>query len=393
MMSINKYRLKHLAKKNKKAKRVQTLLKRPDRLLGVILIGNTLANIMASSLATIIGQRLYGLPGMAIATGVLTFIILIFSEMTPKTLAAVYPEKVAMPTSFILQALSTLLSPIISFTSYLSNALLRLIGINVNHNQKEILSGEELKTVVSESGVFTSIKQKNVLLSLLDLEKVTVNDIMVPRSEVIGIDVSEPWAELLEQLETAQHTRLPVFDGELENLKGHIHLRNILNLMANQTLNIERLLAHVEAPYFIIENTGLYQQLTKFQNDKKRSGFIIDEYGDIQGLITLEDILEEIVGEFTTDMASLSKNITKENSHYYRIDGSATVRELNKDLAWSLTLEGPKTLNGLITEHLGFIPPPECCLKINGYPCEILQVKDNAVKTVRIGPINPKPLN
>lgn len=387
MMSINRYRLKHLAQKNKKAKRVQNLLKTPDRLLGVILIGNTLANILASSIATIIGQRLYGAPGMAIATGALTFIILIFSEMTPKTLAALYPERVAFPTSFLLHVLLKLFSPVITLTSFMANALLRTLGVKVDSDKKEIISGEELKTVVNESGVFSSRKQKNMLLSLLDLEKVTVNDIMVPRSEVIGLDIADPWDELLEQLETAQHTRLPVFNGDLENLKGHIHLRSILNLMANETLTLESLLENIEEPYFIIEGTPLYQQLAKFQKDKKRSGFIIDEYGDIQGLTTLEDILEEIVGEFTTDIASMSKNIIKQEDGYHLIDGSATIRELNKDLKWSLSLDGPKTLNGLITEYLGFIPPADCCLKINNTPCEILQIKDNAIKTVKIGPI------
>lgn len=387
MMSINRYRLKHMAQKNKKAKRVQSLLKAPDKLLGVILIGNTLANIIASSIATIIGQRLYGAPGMAIATGALTFVILIFAEMTPKTLAAINPERIALPTSLPLKWLLSLFSPLISLTSYLTNALLRCFGIKVEKAKKEIISAEELKTVVREAGVFSSHEQKYMLISLLELETVTVNDIMIPRTDVVGIDISDPWDEILEQLETAQHTRLPVFDGELEHLKGHIHLRSVLNLMANEALTLESLLENIEPPYFIIEDTPLFQQLTKFQKDKKRSGFIIDEYGDILGLTTLEDILEEIVGEFTTDISSMSKNIIEEEEGFYLIDGSATIRELNKDFRWLLPLDGPKTLNGLITEMLGFIPPPDCSLKINNTPCEILQVKDNMVKTVRLGPI------
>lgn len=384
MMSINRYRLKHLSKKNKQAKRVLELLKKPDRLLGIILIGNTIANILASSIATIIGQRLYGTTGMAIATGLLTFVILIFAEMTPKTLAAIYPEKVAFPVSLLLTVLSKILSPLISFTNGLSNTLLNLFGVNTNQEDKESLSNEELKTIVNESNTFSSSKQKNMLLSLLDLEKTTVNDIMVPNSEIIGIDISDPWDEVIEQLETAQHTRLAVFDGELDNLKGLIHIRNILNLMAEDKLSIDNLLANVEAPYFVIEGTGLYQQLVKFQQEKRRSGYIIDEYGDIQGLITLEDILEEIVGEFTTDIAALNKNIIKESHNSYIINASATIRELNKEFNWTLNIDGPKTLNGFITELLGIIPPAGCCLKINSHPCEILQVKDNAIKTVRI---------
>lgn len=384
MMSINRYRLKHLAKKNKQAKRAEELLKKPDRLLGIILIGNTFANILASSIATLIGQRLYGTTGMAIATGILTFVILIFAEMTPKTLAALYPEKVAFPVSLLLTVLSKLLSPLITFTNAISNRLLIIGGVNVNQKNKERLSGEELRTVVNESGAFASNKQKNMLLGLLDLEKTTVNDIMVPASEVIGIDLSDPWDEIIEQLETAQYTRLAVFENTLENLKGHIHIRSILNLMAENKLSFDNFILHIEEPYFVIEGTGLYQQLVKFQKAKKRSGYIIDEYGDIQGLITLEDILEEIIGEFTTDISTLNKNIIKENDTTYLINASATIRELNKVLNWGLSLKGPKTLNGLITEQLGFIPPAECCLKINEHACEILQVKDNTIKTVRL---------
>lgn len=385
MMSVNRYRLKHLAKKNKQAKRTQDLLASPDRLLGIILIGNTLANIIASSIATIIGQRLYGTTGMAIATGLLTFVILIFAEMTPKTLAAIYPEKIALSVSFLLKILSKLFAPLISFTNIISNGVLKLFGIKVNYQDVDHkLSGEELRTVVNESGSFNSNKHKSMFLSLLDLEKVAVEIIMVPRGEIVGIDISEPWDDLLEKLQTAQHTRLAVFDGEIERLKGLIHIRSILNLMAEEKLSLENMLELIEEPYFILEGTGLYEQLIRFQNEKKRSCFVIDEYGDLQGLVTLEDILEEIVGEFTTDVASMSKNIIKESDSIYLIDGGATIRELNKVLGWQLTLDGPKTINGFITELLGFIPPPQSCLKLNGFVCEILQVKDNAIKTLRL---------
>ena len=385
MMSVNRYRVRHLAKKNnKKAKRVAELLKSPDKLLGIILIGNTVANIIASALATLIGQRLYGNPGMAIATGILTFVILIFAEMTPKTLAALYPEKVAFNVSFLLNLLSKVLYPVISITNAISNGLLNIFGIKVSQHEGEKLTGDELRTVVSESGHFSSTKHKSMMLSLLDLEKVTVEDIMVPRGDIVGIDLREPWEEILEKLETAQHTRLPVFEHDIEYVKGLIHIRSILNLMAEEKLSMENMLQMVEQPYFIVEGTGLYQQLIQFQKEKKRTGLVIDEYGDIQGLVTLEDILEEIVGEFTTDMASTSTNITQEDSENFLIDATISIRELNKVLGWDLSLAGPKTLNGLITEKLGFIPPANCCIKLNGYGCEILQVNENMVKTVRL---------
>ncbi len=304
--------------------------------------------------------------------------------MTPKTLAAIYPEKVAFSVSIILKGLSKLFAPLIYIANSISNGLLKCFGINVSYEDKEALSGDEFRTVVSESRSFVSTKHKSMFLAILDIEKVTVDDIMIPRGEIIGIDISEPWEEILEQLETGQHTRLAVFDGDIEHLKGLVHIRYILNLMAEDKLSLENILNLVEMPYFVLEGTGLFQQLVQFQNERKRSCFVVVEYGDIQGLVTLEDILEEIVGEFTTDLAAMSKNIIQKDADTYLIDASASIRELNKILGWFLPLSGPKTLNGLITELLGFIPPPKCCLKLNGYPCEILQVKDNMVKTVKI---------
>ncbi len=387
MMSINRYRLRHLVRqKIRAAIRVDRLVQKPDRLLGVILIGNTIANIVASSLATIIGQRLYGNSGMAIATMLLTIIILVFAEMVPKTLAAFYPEKVAFKASLPLKWLLALFSPLVRLVSYISNTVLSLFNVKVYDKSKDGLSGDELRTVVREAGSLVSHKHKSMLLSILDLDTVTVDDIMVPRSELFAIDLSQDWDDILSQLETAQHTRVVLFDGDFEHVKGTIHMRSIVNLLAEKRLSKETLREVVEKPYFVLEGTGLYKQLQNFQEEKKRICFIVDEHHDLQGLVTLEDILEEIVGEFTTDMASMSKDVVKDIDGSYIVDAQATIRDLNRGMSWQLPQLGPKTLNGLITEKLGFIPPAYCCLKIEGYPIEILQVTESRVRIVRIRP-------
>lgn len=385
MMSLNRYRLRHLVRnKHRKAMRVESLLEKPDRLLGVILIGNTIANIAASAIATVIGQRLYGDTGMAIATAILTFIILVFSEMTPKTMAALYPERIAFVASFFLKQLLLVFSPLVKLVSWISTGILKLFKVPIEIDKKDGLSGDELRTIVHEAGTLVSTKHKSMLLSILDLDKVTVDDIMVPRNEIVGIDLTDEWDEILAKLETAQHTRLAVFEEGLEQVSGLIHLRSILNLLAEDKLSKETLKSLVEKPYFILEGTGLYQQLTNFQSQKKRLSFVVDEHGDLQGLVTLEDILEEIVGEFTTDMASMSKDVVKDVDGSYIVDAQVTIRELNRSLSSHLSTNGPKTLNGAITEKLGFIPPAQCCVMIDGYPIEVLQVSESRIKIVRI---------
>lgn len=386
MMSLNRYRLRHLAKKkHRKAMRVEALLTKPDRLLGVILIGNTIANIIASAIATILGQRLYGDPGVAIATALLTLVILVVSEMAPKTIAALYPQKVAFFVSLILKGLLTLFSPVVWVLNKMANALVRLFGVDPSNTDRVHLTQEELRTVVHESGNLVSSKHKSMLTSILDLKNITVDDIMVPRTEIVGIDLLDEWDAILERLETAQHTRLPLFEGGVEHVIGMIHIRSILNLLVEKKLDKKHLRELAETPYFVLEGTGLYEQLLHFQREKKRSCFIVDEYGDLQGLVTLEDILEEIVGEFTTDMAAMIKEVREEKGGSFVVDAGANIRELNRVMQWTLPTEGPsKTLNGLITETLGVIPPPNSSLKLADYVIEILQVKDNMVKTVRI---------
>ncbi|MDI9818765.1 MULTISPECIES: HlyC/CorC family transporter [unclassified Legionella] len=392
MMSLNRYRLRHLVKKNnKQAIRVNQMLTRPDRLLGVILIGNTFANIVASMVATVIGQRLYGDAGMAMATVLLTLLVLVFSEMTPKTLAALHPQQIAFAVSLPLKIMQSMMAPIVRIISWISNSILYLFGVSVGKVQRETLSGEELRSVVHEAGGFLPVEHKSMLISLLDLEQATVEDIMIPKADIIGLDLEQSWHELLEQLETAQHTRLPLYRDTIDNLVGMVHVRSVLNLALEERLDMDNLLKITDAPYFIPEATPLNVQILNFRKMKKRSCFVVDEYGDLQGLVTMEDILEEIVGEFTTDIADLSRDIIQQDDGSVIIDASITLRHLKRLLNWQLPLLGPRTLSGLIIEHLGYIPPAECCVQIENFRIEVLKVGENMIKTVRVLKVKKNP--
>ncbi|PWY56672.1 magnesium/cobalt efflux protein [Legionella qingyii] len=391
MMSINRYKLKHLVKKeNKQATRVNQILSRPDRLLSVVLIGNTLANILASTIATLIGQRVYGDAGIAIATIILTLVILVFAEMIPKTFAAIYPQKVAFATSLPLQILQLIFAPLVYISSSMSNGVLRLFRISIDKIQKEFLTNEELRSVVHEAGGLLPVEHKSMLISLLDLEQATVEDIMIPKSDIVGIDIEEPWSEILYQLETAKHTRLPLYRNSIDDLVGMIHVRDVLNLAIDNELDLKSLLKAADEPYYIPEATSLNIQILNFRKMKRRSSFVVDEYGDIQGLVTMEDILEEIVGEFTTDVAALSRDITPQSDGSVIVDASITLRHLNRLMGWQLPMIGPKTLSGLIVEHLGYIPPADSCLTIENYRMEILRVGDNTIKSVKMFKISKR---
>lgn len=385
MMSLNRYKLRHLVKKNhKQAIRVNQLLSRPEKLLSVVLIGNTLANIVSSTVATLIGQSLYGDLGVAIATVLLTIVVLVFGEMLPKTIAAFYPQQVAFATSLPLKILQWLFAPLVHIISWLSNGILKIAGITIDKTQKEALTGEELRSVVHEAGGLMPVEHRSMVISLLDLELAIVEDIMVPKSDIVGIDIEQPWMEILEQLETAQHTRLPIFKGSIDDLVGMVHVRNVLNLAIEDKLDLQSFIASAKTPYFIPEATTLNVQLLNFRKMKRRSGFVVDEYGEILGLVTMEDILEEIVGEFTTDIANLSRDIMPQEDGSVIIDGSITVRHLNRLMHWSLPLIGPRTLSGLIIEHLGYIPPADSCLMIDNYRIEVLKVSENTIKGVKM---------
>ncbi|SFC85929.1 HlyC/CorC family transporter [Pseudoalteromonas denitrificans] len=388
LMSLNRYRLRHLEKQSHKgAKRVSKLLERPDRLIGLILIGNNLVNIAASAVATIIGMRLFGDVGIAIATFVLTFVILIFSEVTPKTLAALHPEKVAFPSSVILNILLKILFPVVIAVNWITNGLLKLFGISADKIEQHSLSKEELKTVVNESGALLPERHQNMLVSILDLEQVKVEDIMIPRNEIAGIDINDDFKIILKLLSHAQHTRVLLYRDQIDDVVGFIHSRDALRLLTKEQFTKASLLRAVREIYYVPEGTSLNTQLFKFQQSKERIGLVVDEYGDIQGLVTLDDILEEVVGDFTTTMTRTpSEEIHPQKDGTYIVDGSANIRDLNKEMDWSFPIDGPKTLSGLIVEYLEEIPEANVSIRLSGYPIEIIEVKENTVKRARILP-------
>ena len=385
MMALNRYRLRHLVNQgHRTAKRVEKMLARPDRLLGVILVGNNLVNNAAATLAALLGLYWFGDLGTALAPVVITILMLIFSEVTPKTFAALRPEAVAFPASFVLKPLQWFFTPVVWSVNAVGNGILRLFGIRPDTGDGDHLSPEELRTVVNEAGNLIPEKHQRMLLNILDLEKATVEDIMIPRNDMVGIDLDDDIDEIIEILSTSQHTRLPVYKGDPNNMIGLLHLRKLSRLLMREEISKADLMQHTVEPYFVPEGTPLHRQLINFQNAKRRIAVVVDEYGDVLGLVTLEDILEEIVGEFTTDMANTSQDIHPQDDGTFVIDGAAHLRDINKVLQWELPTDGPKTLNGLIIEHLQDIPDTSVCLRIDQYLIEILQVKDNMVKAVRM---------
>ena len=387
-MSINRYRLKHLENEgHSAAKRVQHLLQRPDRLIGLILIGNNLVNVFASIIAAEICVRLFGDLGLAIAGVALTIVLLIFAEVTPKTLAALHPEKISFPSSFILSPLLFIFMPLVVALNWITNGILALFKINPKNIDGDTLSQEELRTVVYEAGHMIPKKHQDMLVGILDLEKVTAEDIMVPRSDIVALDINDEWKDIQKQLVNAQHTRVLLYRDSVDDAVGFVHVRDALRLLSKDQFTKDSLLRAVREIYFTPESTPLHTLMYKFQAAKERIGLVVDEYGDIQGLVTLEDILEEIIGDFTTSFLpdhSKEANIQQDGS--VLIDGSANIRELNKELDLQFPTEGPKTLNGLILEYLEDIPEANISLRLAGYPIEILEMKDNMVKTIRVIP-------
>lgn len=393
MMSINRYKMKHLARKRHPgAMRVSRLLDTPDKLLGVILIGNNFVNLLAASIATMIAIEIFGNPEALLTTALLTIVILIFAEITPKTIAALYPERIAYPSSLILIVLLKVLYPLVWLANRVSNTLIRLLGFKPDGSLgQQQLSPEELRTVVYESGELIPEQGQGMLLNILDLEKVTVNDILVPRNEIIGIDLDDDVNEILELIAASQHTRLPVYEKDIDNVSGILHSRHLGRLMQLDNIEKEDLLREAEEPYFIPESTPLPTQLINFQNNRKRLAFVVNEYGVVKGIVTLEDILEEIVGEFTTDLASSSRDIHPQSDGTFLIDGTATLREINRMLDWNLESDSAKTVNGLLVEILESIPENPVGVDLGTYRAEIVQVKGNIIKTVRMWMVEELP--
>lgn len=386
LMAVNRYRLRHKARLKKGyAIVLLKLLKRPDRLLGMVLIGNNLANIVASSLATLLAYHLYGDKGVIIATALLTFAVLIFAEVAPKTVAALYADKVARFVAWPVYILLTIFYPFVWLLNTVSNGLLLIFRIKVSSKQIEALTREELRSVVYDTtGKMTPYQ--TMLLGILDLNKVSVNDVMIPKHKIHGVDIEEPWQVVQRELGNSPHDWLPVYKNSINGVIGFLHMRDLTSRMvAGRHLDKEILMKALKEPYFVPEGTPLNVQLLNFQRQRKRLAMVVDEYGEVLGLITLEDILEEIVGEFTTNVPSTTK-VEMQEDNSYLVDGGITLKELNKVTGWSFPTKGPRTLNGLIIEHLEAMPSTGVSVKIANHPIEIVQVKENRITVARVFP-------
>ncbi len=383
-MALNKYRLKHLIKQNNRsAKRADKLLKRPDRLLGVILIGNNFVNILAAALTTILCLELFGNSGVFIGSVILTIIILIFAEVTPKTFAAKNAESIALPASGILKVLQKVLYPLIWVVNFFSNSLLNLLNVK-DENKNENITTEELKSVLENSGEMIPKRYQDMLTSILDLDEILIDEIMTPRNEILGIDTEESFEILMEKIAINQKEIMPIYEQSLDNLKGTIDTNGIKKFLISNKLSIQNFMDFADDVYVALENTPLSNQLFNFQKDNKTSAVVVDEYGDVKGLIDINDILEEIVGELSTDKARDKIDIQEQKDGSYLIDGSAAIREINKKLSWDLPLEGPVTLNGLILEKIQTIPESNVSINLNNYLIETVLIKDNMIKFAKI---------
>lgn len=394
MMSLNRFRLRHLRKTNPAADRAARLLERPDRLIGLILIGNNSVNILAALVAGILFSRWFGPDaGVWVTTLLLTFIMLIFAEVTPKTIAAVHPEPIAFPISRLLKFLLWILGPAVTTLNWLTNSLVRLFGIDPTKLSDHHLSSEELRTVVDEAGNLIPDHDQDMLLGILDLERINVNDIMVPRNEIIGLNLELPIKELLKTITGSDHTRLPVYQGDINNMFGTLHLRRFNHVLhaGGESITKAAIKRFSKEPYFVPENTPLSVQLVNFRKQKRRMGFIVDEYGDIEGMITIDDLLEEIVGSYTTTQEDADQTISKIRDNEYLIDGSMSLREINKETGWALPTEGAKTLSGLALERLEMLPEGLVCLKIEDeYRVETLALGEKIIEKMHVARVAEK---
>ncbi|MHB8534905.1 MAG: HlyC/CorC family transporter [Sulfuricaulis sp.] len=387
LMTLNRYRLRGLANAGHRGARLaRKLLERPDRLLGVILLGNNFANIAASSIATLLALQFYGEKAIAVAAGLLTFLVLVFAEVAPKTLAALNPERVAFPAAYVLQPLLWLLYPLVWLINAIANRSLRIFGVSLRRKTGDEITAEELRALVREADVLIPEAHQDMLLAILDLEKIVVDDVMVPRGKIEGVNLDAEWDDIVNQITSSRYTRLPVYHGSLDNVTGMIHMRRMLNLMREGKLDRESFEQAVIEPYFIPSGTSLNTQLLNFRQVKRRVGLVVDEYGDIQGLVALDEILEEIVGDFTTQTIGRIEDVTPQDDGSFLVRGTVSLRDLNRKLGWNLPTDESRTLNGLIVEYLEDIPEPGTSLMIHGYLVEILRTRGTAIETARIQP-------
>jgi len=390
VMSLNRYRLRHLAESGHRGARILIqLLERPDRLLGIILLGNNLVNNMSVAVTTIITIRVFGEGSIYMATIVLTIVVLIFAEVGPKTLAALRPEAIGFPAAYVLKPLLELLYPVVALINFIANLMLRVFGISLDRRTHQ-LGLEELKAAVLEAGGIIPESHQAMLLNILNLEKIAVEDVMIPRGQILGLDLDAEWDDIVEQITNSRYTRLPVYRGNLDNMVGMIHLRKALNLIGNDDLNPESLEKIMVEPYYILKGTSINTQLLNFRRMHRRRGLVVDEYGDILGLVTLEEILEEIVGEFTGRTRRDSSDIYPQEDGSYLIKGTASIRTINKRLEWDLPVGESRTLNGMITEYLEDLPKPGTSLMLNGYTIEIIRTRGTAVEVARLTPPKEK---
>ena len=382
MMAINRYRLKHLVKeKNKSAKRVSRLLEKTDRLLGVILIGNNFTHTLSTALATVVAIRIWSDNAVLAVTVFMTIIMIIFAEVMPKTIAALKPESIAFPSSYLLKPLSKILSPLITLVSFVSNNVTKLMGIDLDNANKDELKPEELRTLLQTSGV--PKRQEEMLMGIFDMDNLSVNDVMIPKNEIIGIDLNDEIKDIVKQLQEIDFTYVPCYEDTIDNIQGFLSLNKKAEFLGSETKSIRNLKDELREPLFVPENTPLYKQLANFQSSGRRVGLIVDEYGDIEGIITLRSILEIIVGEITTE--SIEKmDIMPQADGSYLVDGSMMIREVNRRLEWELPTEGPKTLSGLILEEIQTIPDTNVGLSIENYRIETVLIKDNVIKLAKV---------
>ena len=384
LMTLNRYRLQHLVKKKHRgALKVHQLLKRPDRLMGLILLGNNFVNILASSIATLIAIRFAGDEAIPAATAILTILVLIFSEVTPKTLAALRPEMLAFIAAWLYVPLLKIFYPVVWIVNVISNLLLRIVGVNPKKAKKDTLDKDELKSIVSDTDHLLPARYQNMLIRILDLESASVEDIMTQRKEIIGIDLENPIDEIIVQLRNSPHTRLPVYKKNIDRVIGFLHIRTVLLRISHPDFDKQVITDSLSKPFFIPASTSIHKQMQIFKTEKQRVGLVVDEYGDVQGLVTLDDLLQEIVGEL---IAEEEPDIKKQKDGSYLVDASVTIRELNRVTNWDLPTEGPKTLNGLIIEYMETIPDPGTSIKFHGQILEIIQRDESTVKLVRFHP-------